>query len=63
MQPIAIIRLELAVIYGVFRPYDSRKLYATLERAQYGRHILAPCFQPGATNHLFGGDAYKKNQY
>lgn len=44
--PFAFIGLELAAIYGIFSPYNGRKLYATIERAQYGNSVLAPCFQP-----------------
>lgn len=54
--PLAIIGLECAAIYGVFRPYDGRKLYATIERAEYDSYILAPCFQPDPKRHAFGGD-------
>lgn len=45
-SPIAIIGLELAAIYGLMRPYDGRKLYATFERAIYGNALIPPCFQP-----------------
>ena len=38
--PISILGLELAAIYGTFRPYDGRKLYASIERATYGNLIL-----------------------
>jgi len=63
IHPIVIVGLELAAIYGVFRPYDGRKLYASLERAQYGNHVLAPCFQPDPRRHLFGGDINKRDVY
>lgn len=62
-QPLAIVGLELAAIYGLFRPYDGRKLYASIERAQYGNFILAPCFQPDPDQHLLGGDPNKKNAF
>lgn len=62
-QPIAIVGLELAAIYGLFRPYDGRKLYASIERAQYGNFILAPCFQPNAEEHLLGGDINERNAF
>lgn len=62
-QPLAIVGLELAAIYGLIRPYDGRKLYASIERAQYGNFILAPCFQPDAEQHLLGGDPNKKNAF
>jgi hypothetical protein len=44
----------------VFAPYDDRKLYASIERAQYGHFILAPCFQPDPKSHAFGGDPKKE---
>jgi hypothetical protein len=53
--PLAIIGLELAALYGLFNPLDGRKLYATIERAEYGNFILAPCFQPDPMGHLFSG--------
>ena len=53
-QPVAIIGLQLSAIYGIFRPHDGRKLYASIERAQYGRDILAPCFQPRRRRTFFG---------
>ncbi len=57
MQAFASVGLELAAIYGLFRPLDGRKLYASIERAQYGNFILAPCFQPSPKRHLFGGNS------
>jgi len=62
-QPVGFAGLELSAIYGVLKPYDGRKLYASFERALYGRHILAPCFQPDPTCHLFGGDINKRNAW
>lgn len=44
--PIALIGLELAAIYGIFSPYNGRKIYGTIERAQYENFFLAPSFQP-----------------
>lgn len=61
--PIAVVGMELAAIYGMIRPYDGRKLYASIERAQYGNFILAPCFQPDPTQHALGGDINKKNAF
>lgn len=62
-QPIAFAGLELAAIYGLFSPYDGRKLYASIERAQYGHFILAPCFQPDAEEHLLGGDINERDAF
>lgn len=45
-QPLAFLGLELAAIYGLFRPLDGRKIYASIERVQYGGSVLTPCFQP-----------------
>ncbi|MFZ0565784.1 MAG: hypothetical protein WAM28_06335 [Chlamydiales bacterium] len=55
------IALEMASLYGCYSPYDGRKLYASIERASYGGPLLAPCFQPSATRHLFGGDINEKD--
>lgn len=60
---IVAVPLTLAAIYGVFRPYDGRKLYASTERAVYGDFILAPCFQPNPKLHAFGGDIKKQNAF
>ncbi len=61
--PIAFVGLELAAIYGMFTPYNGRKLYASIERAQYGNFILAPCFQPDPTRHAFGGNPEERNAF
>lgn len=61
--PISLIGLELAALYGIFKPYDGRKLYASIERARYGNYVLAPCFQPNPSCHLFGGDMNDRNAY
>lgn len=44
--PFALLGLELSALYGLVRPYDGRKLYASFERSLYGKPLLAPCFQP-----------------
>lgn len=61
--PFAVIGLELAAIYGIFNPYDGRKLYASIERALYSRHLLAPCFQPDPQFHFFGGDPNQRDAF
>lgn len=61
--PLVPLALQAVSIYGWFRPYDARKLYATIERASYGSFILAPCFQPDPNAHLFGGNANRRDQY
>ena len=56
-SPIYIVGLTLAAILGLISPYDARKLYASLEKEMNdGFALLAPCFQPYPTCHLFGGD-------
>lgn len=60
-SPIAIVGMELAVIYGLIRPYDGRKLYGTCERAIYGNALVAHCFQPStAFAHGMRLEALKK---
>jgi hypothetical protein len=61
--PLTLVGLELAALYTVFRPYDGRKVYASLERAQFGGPVLAPCFQPDPASHFFGGDPNQRNSY
>lgn len=63
LTPISLVGLQLAAIYGLVRPYDGRKLYATIERATYGNYILGPCFQPNPTRHAFGGNAQMQNAF
>ncbi|MBS4171388.1 hypothetical protein NEOC95_002136 [Neochlamydia sp. AcF95] len=63
MTPVALVGLELAAIYGIFTPYNGRKLYASIERAQYGKFTLAPCFQPGPTCHASGGNPQKRDAF
>ncbi len=59
ITPLTIVGLQLSAIYGIFCPYNGRKLYATLERFQYERSVIAPCFQPDPTHHFFGSDPSK----
>ncbi len=54
--PLVVCALEISAIYAIFSPYNGRKLYASFERLQYGRSVLAPCFQPNPKEHLFGGE-------
>ncbi|KIC74701.1 hypothetical protein DB42_AZ00560 [Neochlamydia sp. EPS4] len=61
--PVVLVGLELAAIYGIFTPYNGRKLYASIERAQYGKFTLAPCFQPGPICHASGGAPQKRNPF
>ena len=63
VTPLSLVGLELAAIYGIFSPYDGRKLYASIERATYGGCILAPCFQPDPKYHALGGDPTQQNAF
>jgi hypothetical protein len=62
-SPIAILGLQCAAVYGLFRPYDGRKIYASIERGMFSHFILAPCFQPDPTKHAFGGDPKVQNAF
>ncbi len=69
--PLILLGMIFASLYGMtFSPPNGKKLYASLERLIYsgGYHFfkingdrnpnnffLAPCFQPEATTHFFGG--------
>lgn len=61
--PFSIIGLQFSAIYGIFKPYDGRKLYASIEKAVYDGGCLAPCFQPSPHRHFFGGDIDKKDSW
>lgn len=63
ITPLALPALEMAAIYGIFAPYNGRKLYASFERALYENFFLAPCFQPEPTSHAFGGDINRQNAF
>lgn len=54
--PLAYLGFEGVAIYGLFRPYEGRKQYAALEKFFYNEAMIAPCFQPNPTHHLFGSD-------
>ena len=63
LSPIIYVGLLLAAAYGLVRPYDGGKLYATLERATYTTDIIAPCFQPEPRSHLGGGKLDQRNAW
>ncbi len=54
-MPLIYVLLELSALYGLVRPFDGRKLYASFERLAGDFDYLAPCFQPEPERHLFGG--------
>ena len=61
--PFSILALLFATLYGLYSPYDGRKLYATIERVAYGKAVLAPCFQPYPKSHALGGDINRRNAF
>ncbi len=56
LTPLIFIGLVFTPIYGLIRPNDGGKVYATLERTIYTQDLIAPCFQPFPRVHLGGGD-------
>ncbi len=46
--------LAVTAVYGLFNPYDARKIYSGLESAYFDEWRLAPCFQSEASSHFFG---------
>ena len=61
LAPFVVPLLTLSALYGIVRPYDGRKVHATIEAAFYGSGFYAPCFQPLRhqnlpIKHLLGGD-------
>lgn len=63
LTPIVYVGLIFSALYGLVLPNDGGKLYASFERFAYGRWRLAPCFQPNADVHLFGGDIEVADQW
>jgi hypothetical protein len=61
--PLSLIALELGAIYGLLRPNDGRKLYASIEMVTYENFTVAPCFHPDPIYHLFGGNPFMRNSY
>jgi hypothetical protein len=49
--PFLLLGLGFSSLYGIFDPYDGRKLYASFERLYYHESLLAACFQPSSTHH------------
>jgi hypothetical protein len=39
--PISLIGLEVAAIYGIFKPNDAKIFYARIENAIYGKFFLS----------------------
>ena len=56
VTPLTIVSSSSAALFGVISPWDGRKFYARIENLVYDEAILAPCFQPDATEHFCGGD-------
>ena len=63
LSPFAITACEIAALYGLFAPQNGRKLFASIERLSQKSFLMAPCFQPNARFHFFGGDINKKNTF
>lgn len=63
ITPLVYVALEISAIYGIFNPYDARKLYSSLERFQYKSFKLAPCFDVNPTYHALGGDSNQQNAF
>ncbi len=63
LTPLLYVGMILASSYGIVRPYDGGKLFATLERVAFGAPVLSPCFQPSPKSHLFGGDINTPNSW
>ena len=51
LTPLTILAMTFSSLYGIFMPWNGRKLYASLERFHYQQALLAPCFQPSSDHH------------
>lgn len=63
-QPAITIGLEGAALYGIFKPYEGRKIYSAFETIAYEDIFrLAPCFRAEPASHLFRGSIDKKDAF
>jgi|GEM_PF-2687415 len=44
--PVAVVALQIACLYGIVFPNNGRKIYATIDRAQFGSPLFEGHFQP-----------------
>ncbi len=66
ITPVALVQMEIAALKGVFGscPYDARKNIAAWEKLiRLPGLTVAPCFQPSARVHFFGGDPSRRNAF
>ncbi len=71
LLPIMFIGLLFSAVYGIFTPYNGRKLYARFEEniPYYQNELIAPCFQARDASqteeifHFFGGDPKQKDAW
>ncbi len=62
--PLVLSAFILATFISVYNLLDARKIYATLERVIFcGHRVIAPCFQPNPTTHLFGASMKQQNGF
>lgn len=58
-----LIGCELSALYGIAKPFDGAKLYASFEVLSDRVRLLAPCFQANAEKHGLNGNAKNPNAW
>jgi len=62
-NPVSLVCLQLCTFFILFKPLDGKKIYASIERAQYDVFRLAPCFQPNPEYHFLNGDISLRDEF
>jgi hypothetical protein len=55
--------LTLSALYGLWKPYEARKLISSIALAVCGTDQVAACFAPSPTFHAMGGDINKPGAF
>lgn len=58
-----IIPLLASAAYGLWKPYEARKLISSIALAVLGTNEVAACFAPDPSFHLLGGSMDKRNAF
>lgn len=58
-----VIALTFSALYGLWKPYEARKLISSIALAVCGTNKVAACFAPDPSYHLLGGDINEQNAF
>lgn len=58
-----VIPLALSALYGLWKPYEARKLISSIALAVCGTDQVAACFAPSPSFHALGGNTNKQGAF